>query len=419
MVVLALFPREASGLGFNTGMLYRYPWDDGVSMTRTQGWGDANPSHTESLFYAVDWDNGSGNWPVRSSAGGTLRCDPVGNAFNEGLGNYITIYNSIANQTSVYAHLSTCGSWGVGVAWPVTQGAPIGTANETGNADGVHLHFHVTSGETWNATSYSTVSFSMSDKSNFDEPEITDGPSDNVPVAYEPGGSLDTGIRGAYLAQSGPQPASESWWNVGATYHATTELHDEYGGPCRNTSTAFVHICPSDFGAGLAASQNYIDWKNVRHSVYRTNVAGHVKGQIQGSVSNFFRPCLPGCSNGPLARVMGAPNGPESGGIQSFQAGYLQRANGYGIRVDAYQCQPTCTLIAVLRWDARGIFCPTLNRDLVLNVADSGILAQAIATPGWEIEYDLNQDKATNVGDMGLLAARRSDANVPCLNVDP
>jgi hypothetical protein len=55
------------------------------------------------------------------------------------------------------------------------------------------------------------------------------------------------------------------WWNVGASNAATNEANDEFGGVCRNTVSAFVHLCATNFGSRLVASQNYVDWKGVRH----------------------------------------------------------------------------------------------------------------------------------------------------------
>lgn len=55
---------RTEAVGFNTGMLYRYPWAYDGSMTRIQGWGGA-ASHTGALSYAVDWDNATENWLAR------------------------------------------------------------------------------------------------------------------------------------------------------------------------------------------------------------------------------------------------------------------------------------------------------------------------------------------------------------------
>ncbi len=400
-------------LGFNTGMFYRYPWTQSVSMTRTQGWGDCAPSHCSGngLYYAVDWDDGSGNWPVLASNAGTIRCNSVNDGINETFGNYITVYNSVANQTAMYAHLVNCSFlFGNGQPFAGTQGQGLASAGETGSAQGVHLHFHVSTGDTWDDPQ-TTVAFAMSDKDNFDVQQETDGPSDNAPVAVDASGVTDNTIRNTYLIQSGTQPASESWWNVGAPYQSINQSSDEWGGPCRNTATALVHLCPSNFGAGIAASQNYIDWKGVRHSVYHTNLSGHVKGQVQGALSAMHR-------GQPVARMLGAPLFNEASNIQVFQGGYAQRNNGAGIKVYIYTNIPGggYTLQEILHYDAYGAFCPSINNDRVVSSGDQLLLVLDITNKTYSLSHDINGDGAISAGDQ-LLVAMRFGMN--CIVADP
>lgn len=400
-------PVSVHALGFNTAMLYRYPWQEGISMTRTQGQGDADPSHRDHLYYAVDWDNGSGNWLVHSANGGRLRCVRESEGVANGLGNFIGIYNAAADQTAMYGHLDNCAFFAQGVVYDATQGQGLAPAGTTGVSSATHLHFHVVNGNDLADPTPNTVPFAMSDRDTFERGQgTTDGPSDNAGVAYTDGTNADTGIRNAYLAEGG---ASGSWWNVGATYHATTDSGDEWGGPCRNTSTRFVHLCASNFGAGLAASQNYIDWKGVRHSVYRTDVGGHVKGQIQGALSNRYQ-------GEPLSEVMGAPTGGEAGGQQNFQGGYIVRNNGAGVRVDVYRCFGGCVLVAVMRYSSYGIFCPSVDANRVVNSADLGLVASAFGTPG-DMLYDLDANGSVGAADLGLVALRFS--GTPCPVADP
>lgn len=290
------------------------------------------------------------------------------------------------------------------VIYDATQGQGLAPVSETGNADGIHLHFHVAAGSE-SFEPYDTVPFAMSDGADFNGQgvNVTNGPSDNAPVAYEAGGTLDATIRNMYLAQGG---ASGSWWNVGAAYRSTNEANDEWGGVCRNTLTAFVHLCGTTFGNGILAAQNFIDSQGVRRTVYRSSTeAGVVKGQIQGTLSNNYL-------GGALSRIMGAPIGPEVNGVQPFQGGELVRYPAPGIRVDVVVGQ---FIFRVGRYDARGVFCPSVNADQVVSSIDLSQISQRFGTSN--PFYDINMDGTVSSIDLSLTASRFS--SVPCPTVIP
>jgi hypothetical protein len=161
--------------------------------------------------------------------------------------------------------------------------------------------------------------------------------------------------------------------------------------------------CASDYGT--LTSQNYIDLNGVRHTIYSSSsYTGHVEGQIQGSLSNLY-----GANR--ISTVLGAATEPESGNVQEFEGGYLQRNNRTGVRVEGYVCGvPGCLLFAVLRYSAYGVFCPSVNADRIVNSIDLGLIAGANNTAN--LNYDLNVSGVVNSIDLGLAAARFS--NTPC-----
>ncbi len=278
--------------------------------------------------------------------------------------------------------------------------APTG---ETGNSDGTHLHFHVTQGNVL-IGGHVTVAFEMSDRSSFYGAGGTNGPSDNAGVGYTSNSSLDALTRAAYLANGG---ASASWWNVGAPFTSTAESNDEAGGICRNQTTAFVHTCGTGWGIGLVVTQNYLDWKAVRHSVYRTsNYTGHVKGQIQGSLSNLY-------FGAGLASAFGAPIGPESGNMQQFEGGALQRRLDLaGVRVDVIGCGAFgCGLTGIARWSSLGEFCPSVDANDDVNAADIGFVRTAFNSTN--INYDLDMNPPISAADIGLVRSRFGMNNCP------
>jgi hypothetical protein len=323
--VLPLTLDSVDAVGFNTGMLYRYPWNADVTMTRTQAQGDADPSHHGALEYSVDWDNGTGNWLVLSANGGTLRCDDEVDQEQASFGNFIVVYNSSANQTATYAHLTTCGFYTAGVQYPITQGQGIGLAGCTGVCDGTHLHFHVVNGNVYTGF-HQTVPFEMSDKSSFYGNQNTlDGPSDNAGVGYTGFGTIDQAIRDSYLANGG---ASVSWWNVGATLK--TGL-----GPCVFSKHAFVHSCTTQHGVFVL--QNYIRSGTNEPSTLVKNSAGtvayKVRGAIWRSLGTAYR------STDVFTNRLGPPTGIEfdSGGkkVQEFVGGRIERYTDR-VRQDGY-----------------------------------------------------------------------------------
>jgi len=315
--------------------------------------------------------------------------------------------DAVAEKTAIYMHLDGCAApFSELVSVPVRQGQallPVGENGCTGAC--VHLHFHVHDGDLQFGI-FVSQPFEMSDKSSFPQSENTEacesanidcvheGPSDNAGVAYV-GVNPDvtnTSVGNAYDAAGG-------WWIVGASYRSTIEMSDEWGGVCRNTTTRFVHTCTSSYGT--LTSQNYIDILGVRHSVYLSPAStGHVEGQIQGALSNLY------AGGSRISAVMGAATGPESGNVQQFQGGYIQRVNGLnGIRIEAYTCSGLgCLLFAVLRYSALGIFCPTVNADPVVNSLDLGLISAAFGTSN--LNYDLNVNGSVNSVDLGLASAR-------------
>lgn len=76
ILLFATHDETATAAGFNTGMVYRYPFEVGTTMQRTQGQNCTCPDHdaAHSQTYAVDWDNGVPNWKVYAANSGTLTC---------------------------------------------------------------------------------------------------------------------------------------------------------------------------------------------------------------------------------------------------------------------------------------------------------------------------------------------------------
>ena len=85
---------------------------------------------------------------------------------------------------------------------------------------------------------------------------------------------------------------------------------------------------------------------------------------------------------------------------RNLQGGYLERANGAGVRINAYACGGSgCNLIAVLRYSAYGVFCPSINNDRIVNPGDQAILANDMVNGLYNLEHDLNVDGRINPGD--------------------
>jgi hypothetical protein len=317
--------------------------------------------------------------------------------------------------------------------YDILQGQFIGVGDNSGNSTGSHIHFQVGAGDD-ETNPLTSIPFTMSDHApdgngisfvdiaactnGTDLSQcVSDGPSDNAGTGYTGQNPVGTDpiLISTYLAHGG---SSGSWWNIGAPYQSINDNLDEWGGVCRNTATAFVHVCGTDVGNGLLSSQNFIDYKGVRHSVYRSsNASGVVKGQIQGALSNGYGQVvgiLPAVS-----KVLGAPTGDESGGTQNFEGGFIVRNNGAGIRSDVYRCtQPGCLLIVVARYSSLGIFCPSVNDDHVINSTDELIISQHIQLP-YDVRYDLNGDAHVNTTDLLQVAKRVNTPALFCITVDP
>ncbi len=290
--------------GLNTATLFRYPWIDGETRVRTQGQFSVGDHNGNGLTYAVDWGLAAQSALLFAPNAGTATCHPQSkNDASQGFGRYISVYNSIGSVVSIIAHTVQGGGecFGLGPENPtsVLQGQFLGVGDNSGTSTGAHIHFQADAGD--NETGVlNSIPFTMSDRapngSGISFPDIaactngtdtsqcvSDGPSDNAGVAYSSQNpvTIDASIASAYQGLGG---SSGSWWNVGAAFQS-----DEHGGVCQNTTTAFVHVCGTNFGNGLLGVQNYIDWKGVRHSVYHSSsFVGHVKGQIQGALSNGY-----------------------------------------------------------------------------------------------------------------------------------
>lgn len=220
--------------------------------------------------------------------------------------------------------------------------------------------------------------------------------------------TLDNLILGAYRSAGGGTPYA--WWNIGATYRSINEDNDEFGGPCRNTATAFVHYCGTNFGNGFLVVQNYIDWLNVRHSILYNMTgggyvtAGHVKGAIQGALSNSYG------GAGAISQIMGTPTGVESNGRQNFQGGYIQITLP-GVRAEVYRCDPVCWLAGVTHYAGDGTFCPSVNGDGFVDLSDVAAVDAHAGTSN--PEYDINIDGTVNAADHDLVVSRLSTQPCP------
>lgn len=393
-VVFATY-RVAEGLGFNTSMLYRYPWLAGVSMTRTQGWGAANPSHTGDLYYAVDWDNGSGNWLAHAANGGTLRCERAGDGVQESFGNYLVIYNSVANQTAMYAHLQNCGFFVEGVLYDATQGQGLAPVDCTGTCTGTHLHFHVVSGDVYTGQ-HVTVSFSMSDKNSFSGSGGSDGPSDNIWVGDNGAGGTDAITRAAYLAIGGG--ASAAWWNIGSTW-------GNGGGPCIYTSTQFVHTCSTQHGAFTV--QNYIRYDGQPSGIAK-NSAGtsgyRIAAPIWRVMGTQFRTDI-------LTNQLGPPAGAE------FTSGTKRVQNFAGGQVQRFTDRPRQDVLLAGVWRATywfqtlaGECYDTAEDNLSVGLADALIVnahfGESEQAPPFDPRYDVNRTGSTGLADTNLVLAQ-------------
>jgi hypothetical protein len=123
-----------------------------------------------------------------------------------------------------------------------------------------------------------------------------------------------------------------------------------------------------------------------------------------------------------LSRVMGGPTIAESGGIQYFEGGFIQRVNSasQAVRVEAWSCPSVgpCALIGVERWSALGTFCPSVNGDTKVNILDLSAIAahEGDTTYPEYLDYDLNGDGVINILD---LSAAASKYNTSCTVQDP
>jgi hypothetical protein len=423
VIAIGIIPDSTQALGMNSAMFYRYPFADGEARPRTQGqFGSVSHREDNLLQHAVDWAHNipQTRWIIRSASEGMATCyEPGEGGTATTFGAWVAVYNPVADQTAIYAHRDNCVPFTPLEPFPVKQGDSLGEVGELGcGGFCVHLHFQVNEGDNQTGT-LTSAPFAMSDKDSFLDSENTedcddanadcvqDGPSDNAGTGFlsTSPDSIDTALRDGYGAAGG-------WWSIGATYRSTIELNDEWGGVCRNTLTRFAHLCASDFGTGIAVNQNYIGILGVRRSVYRTGTtAREVRGQIQGALSNLF-----GGANRPLSRTMGAPLGAENAaGRQDFEAGYLQRNNGPGVRIDAFVCGSFgCGLLAVLRYSAYGEFCPSVNPDKKVSSIDLSQIAQRFGTN--DIAYDINGDGTVSSIDLSLTSSR---LNVICETDDP
>ena len=105
---------------------------------RGRGWIPGTHRGTDFGFYNADPD---GSQRVVAAAAGTVISESVGGGYNNGWGNQYIIDHGHGIYTT-YNHFRT-GSMQVDVGQRVEAGTWLGQMGETGNVDGVHLHFEV------------------------------------------------------------------------------------------------------------------------------------------------------------------------------------------------------------------------------------------------------------------------------------
>jgi len=365
LTMACLFGSSTIAAGLNTGTFYRYPWQDGAYKIRTQGQFGSD-THTEArrLQWAVDWDLGTDNWPVFAASAGTVTCYLQGEQnTSTGFGNWLAVYNAVANETAIYAHKDNCFPFTPDQPYTTGQGQYLGVAGQLGCVDPlpvpyvdvcIHLHFQVDDGDNQVGTLVSKP-FSMSDMAadpnNSDQsfPDsgrwASDGPSDNAGTAYYSQNpiSADWNIAAAYLSYGG---ASGSWWNVGAPYRTGV-------GPCIYSNNAFVHTCNTLYGPFTV--QDYVRWDGLPSAVAR-NASGSAAYRIAGV--NWMLTGTSFRTNDFVTNELGPPDGAETGGsptLQLFAGGYINHYTDR-VRQDVFMA-PNGTWRATYYFQSNGDTC--------------------------------------------------------------
>ena len=105
---------------------------------RGRGWLPGVHRGTDFGFYNADEE---GSQRVVIAAAGEVISESVGGGYNDGWGNQYIVDHGYGIYTT-YNHLRT-GTMQLNVGQKVEAGTYVGQMGETGEADGVHLHFEV------------------------------------------------------------------------------------------------------------------------------------------------------------------------------------------------------------------------------------------------------------------------------------
>lgn len=90
----------------NSATLLRYPWIAGETRDRTQGQLSSADHNGNGLTYAVDWGLAGQSTLLFAPSAGILVCHTQDSQdSSSGFGDYVSIYNSFADTTSIIPHL--------------------------------------------------------------------------------------------------------------------------------------------------------------------------------------------------------------------------------------------------------------------------------------------------------------------------
>lgn len=188
---------------------YKLPYPGGETWPHKQGNKDT-PTHSGRLAYAYDFS--ARGCIVAMKAGlATPHDRGLGNT-GSGYGNYVTIDHG-NGEFSHYAHL-TSGSFAFTQPQWVQQGQALAAVGDSGNADGVHAHVHVTRSS---AIDSQSVPFAF----DADYDSVLEGPPPGTPVnpPYPSYFSNNYSSLGACGTSNAPRSASldggvsgGAWW---------------------------------------------------------------------------------------------------------------------------------------------------------------------------------------------------------------
>lgn len=401
-----ILPAPASAGGpTNDGSHYRYPWTPyhdptgSTDTTRyvTQGQGQGGHQVANGDYYAVDWASGSSQYFAYAANVGQLRCrlDPNGN-----WGYFVVVYDAIAGDSSIYAHLANCWPWSFDTWYPVEQGHFVALTDNTGHSEGNHLHFQVMAGVPENTLT--SKSFVMDGQSSFSTGE-TDGPSDDVGVGYTQLNplTLDSVIVSGYRSAGGGTPGA--WWNIGATYATGV-------GQCIYSNNPFVHTCNTIYGAFTV--QNYVRWDG-RLSAVARNQAGSAAYLIASPIWKLLGTNFRGTDV--MTNQLGPPYTVEASGVQYFSGGSVVRSTTRA-RQDVYL---NGTWRATYYFQTAGTSgeCYDVDGSGAVTSADLNLVAFYFLTHEYgppnsngvyfSPAYDLDRDGIVSVVDLSRVAAQQ------------